>query len=270
MGLLGDEDVVHARPVRNCCCRPLTIAVSSLLVLALVCAAVVIGFIVENTIEQANVIKTPCTGKQTGDTCTMAANGALGVCKLDDSKFINDGELICDDVTPYEEACQQKDSDDTCVVKDMVPGRCMYTNTVSKVLWCSIPSQAEMACLGVDRKPLESRSECQLQVAGGESEKGTCEVVIYSRMKQCIIPDPDEEICASLKSKETCTTSLGKKGTCEQMMDNQLMCVEPAPVHVDLRIVITIGVVIGIFVVAVVTFGIFCYCRQKKKLGSLL
>merc|ERR1712032_1428353 len=143
--LLGDEEVVHGKPV---CCTPVVIGASTFLILILICAAVISGFIISDEIEKANALTTPCTNKQTGDTCIMDAdNGAEGICKLDDSKFINDGELICDDVTLYEEACYQKNSDDTCVVKDYSPGKCMYLSTTTKVLWCNIPSYAELACL---------------------------------------------------------------------------------------------------------------------------
>lgn len=273
--LLGDEEVVHAKPAS--CCTPVVIGASTFLVLILICAAVISGFIISDEIEKANALKTPCTNKQTGDTCFMDAdNGAEGICKLDDSKFINDGELICDDVTLYEEACEQKDSDDTCEVceqkhknsdgtckvKDYEPGKCMYLSTVTKVLWCDIPSNAEVACLGADKKSKQSGSECELSV-GENTEKGTCEVVIYSRRKQCIVPDPDEEICASMGKADTCTTSSGVKGTCEQMMDNQLKCVETPPVKVDIRIVIVVLVLSAIVLFGLTTCGICCYCKQK-------
>lgn len=262
--LLDDEEIVLATPVKSCCCHPLTIGVSTLIVLILICAGVISGFLVADAIEKANVEKTPCTDKQTGDTCTMATDGAEGICKLDDRKFINDGELICDDVTKFEKACQQKDSEDTCVVEGYVePGKCMYASTVTKQLWCNIPSKAELACLGVDRKAKESGTECQITV-DEDVEMGTCEVVSYSRMKQCIITDPDEEICASMEHKNSCTTSRGRKGSCQQMMDNQLKCVEFAPVDVDMRIVSVISVCIGLILFGVTTFGICCYCRQKS------
>lgn len=263
--LLGDLPTVHGKAVKRCCCcHPLVIGVSILLVLILICAAVISGFIINDEIEKAKAIRTPCTDKQTGDTCIMEANGAEGICKLDNSKFVNDGELICDDVTIYEEACEQKDSDDTCVVKDYAAGKCMYLSTTTRVLWCDIPSYAELACIGADKKVKKSGSDCEFSVGGENTAKGTCEVVIYSRRKQCIVPDPDEEICASMEKADTCTTSSGKKGTCEQMMDNQLKCVETPPVKIDMRIV---GVVLtgsGIILAGVIIFGVFCYCRQKK------
>jgi len=260
----GAQEVVRGQAVKRCCCcNPLVIGISTLLVLILICAAVISGFIVTDEIAKANALRTPCTDKQTGETCIMAENGAEGICKLDNSKFVNDGELICDDVTIYEEACEQKDSDDTCVVKDYVPGKCMYLSTTTKVLWCDIPSYAEMACIGADKKVKKSGSECEFSV-GPNTAKGTCEVVIYSRRKQCIVPDPDEEICASMGKADTCTTSSGKQGTCEQMMDNQLKCVETPPVKVDMRIVIVVLVGSGLLLLGLITFGIFCYCRQKS------
>jgi len=259
--LLGDEEVVHGKPV---CCTPVVIGASTFLILILICAAVISGFIISDEIEKANALTTPCTNKQTGDTCIMDAdNGAEGICKLDNSKFINDGELICDDVTLYEEACEQKNSDDPCVVKDYSLGKCMYLSTTTKVLWCDIPSYAELACVGADKKSKKSGSECEFSV-GENTAKGTCEVVIYSRRKQCIVPDPDEEICASMGKADTCTTSSGAKGTCEQMMDNQLKCVETPPVKVDMRIVIVVCVLSGIILFGLTIFGIFCYCKQKS------
>lgn len=262
--LLDDADVVHARPVKRCCCHPLTIGCLTLLVLILICAGVIAGFIAADEIAKANAKRTPCTGKQTGDTCTVMDTGAEGICKLDDDKVFNDGELVCDDVTVYEEACEQKDSDDTCTVEgDAVPGRCMYTSAVSKVLQCNIPSKSERACLDVERNSKETGSECELTV-GGTVEQGTCEVVIYSRMKECIIPDPDEEICASKHLAGTCTTSHGKKGTCEQMMDNQLKCVENAAAQVDVRIAIVVAVGGALILVGVIAFAIFCYRKQRN------
>lgn len=259
-----DEEIVHATPVKSCCCHPLTIGISAVLVLILICAAIISGFIVSDTIAKANVKKTPCTDKQTGDACIMSLSGSPGVCKLHDSKFINDGKLICDDVTEYEKACQQKDSDDTCMLEGLsIPGKCMYQSTTAKDLICYIPSDAELACLDGSREPKKSGNECQLS-ADGDDEKGTCEVVSYSRMKQCIIPDPDEEICASMKRKDSCTTSRNHKGTCQQMMDNQLKCVEAAPIEIDMRIVTVIAVCSGIILLGLITFGICCYCRQKS------
>ena len=253
---------MRATPVKSCCCHPLTIGISTLLVLILICAAIISGFIVSDSIAKANVKKTPCTDKQTGDACIMSADATPGVCKLHNSKFINDGKLICDDVTPYEKPCQQKDSDDTCVVDGSL-GKCMYQSTTAKDLICYVPSDAELACLGPGRVPKKSGTECQLSVDGND-EKGTCEVVSFSRMKQCIVPDPDEEICASMKHKDSCTTSRNNKGTCQQMMDNQLKCVEAAPLVVDMRIITVITVCSGIILLGLITFGICCYCRQKS------
>jgi len=261
--LLGDEEIVQAEPVKPCCCcNALTIGVSSLLVLILICGAVISCFIAADEIEKANAVVTPCTGKQTGQTCKMAETGITGICKLDDHKFINDGELICDDVALNEKACKKKKSDETCVVNE-IPGKCMYLDTVSKVLWCNIPTFGELACLGPDGKSKESGSECEISV-GKAVEKGTCEVVVYSRMKQCIIPDPDEEICASLNRADICTNSRGKKGSCQQMMDNQLKCVENAPLDVNMRVVTAVSVAGGLILLGFIIFGLCCYCRQKK------
>jgi len=262
--LLNNEDVVHARPVKRCCCHPLTIGCLTLLVLILICAGVIGGIIAADEIAKANMKRTPCTGKQTGDTCTVIDTGGDGICKLDDDKFINDGELICDDVTVFEEACEQKDSDDICTVEGAtVSGKCMYVSAVTKVLRCNIPSQSERACLDVDRKAKETGSECELTV-GDAVEQGTCEVVVYSRNKQCIIPDPDEEICASKQLKGTCKTSQGKKGTCQQMMDNQLKCVEGVAAQVDVRIAVVAAAGGVLILVGVIAFAIYCHRKQKS------
>jgi len=261
--LLGSQQKpVRGTAAKRCCCHPLTIGASTLLVIVLICAGVIGGFLVADQIEKDNAVKAPCTDKITGDTCTMDTGGS-GICKLENDKFINDGELVCDDVTPYEEACQQKDSGETCVVDNFPAGTCMYTSSTSKVLWCDIPSQAEVACIGADNKPKVTGTTCDLSV-GDAVEQGTCEVVIYSSRKQCIIPDPDEEVCASLDRGESCKTSSGKKGSCEQMMDNQLKCVQIAAVVVDMRIVAVGLVGGGIVLLGLVSFAIFCYCRLRK------
>lgn len=263
--LLGSQETsVRGTAVKRCCCcHPLAICASVLLVIILICAGVVFGFLVADKIEKDNEVKTPCTDKQTGETCIMDT-GPNGVCKLADGKLINDGELVCDDVTLYEAACKQKGSDDTCVLEGMPAGKCMYTSSTSKVLWCDIPRLAEVACIGADTKPKATGADCELSV-GDAVEQGTCEVVVYSRRKRCIVPDPDEEICASLEGGESCETSGGKVGTCEQMMDNQLKCVETAPVVVDMRIVAVILVGSGIVLLGLISFTTFCYCRLRKK-----
>jgi len=261
--LLDGEEIVRGTPVKDCCCHPITISLLTLIALVLICAGVISGFIVADIIKKANEDRTPCTDKRTGNMCTMV-DGGEGVCALEDDKFFNDGELICDDVTPYEKACQQKDSDDECLVDGIdEAGECMYTSTDSKALWCNIPTKAELACLTFSRKPKETGSECEMQV-GEATEKGKCQVVVYASRKQCIIPDPDEEICASMTRANGCTTSKGKKGSCEQMMDNQLKCVENQPVQTDFRIVAVAAIGTGLILLGVTVFGIFCYCRQQK------